>query len=234
MVGRPRCTCPSIHFFVSRSRSVARRARVQAFVCVCAVSGVWCVMCGVWWCVCGVCACSVVVCIVHGGVWCVAQCVVRVGCAFCVSVSLCVCVRGVCCVCAVWCVARPGTRKTPVCRFKTSPCVGSKRLCVCRHHAHMLKNMCAVCQSWRRFEPTHGGVLNLHTGGALSLSPFLCLSLPSSSVPSFSSFVLFLFSLLVSLFFSVSSQLSVFLFSMTMTMIARPVGSLCTHGSDLP
>ena len=65
------------------------------------------------------------------------------------------------------------------------------------------------------------------------------------SLLSFSSFVLFrrsLSSLCSSLFsacfsfFSVSSQLSVFLFSMrmTMTMIARPVGSLCTHGSDLP
>ena len=43
----------------------------------------------------------------------------------------CIIVCGVCCVraglcvglCAVWCVARLGTRKNPVCRFKTLPCV---------------------------------------------------------------------------------------------------------------
>ena len=34
--------------------------------------------------------------------------------------------------------------------------------------------------------------------------------------------------------FSVSCRLSLFLFSITMTMIARPVGSLCTHGPFLP
>ena len=45
-----------------------------------------------------------------------------------------------------------------MCRFKTSPCVGSKRLGVYRQNARML-NTCA------RFAGTHGGVLNLHTGG---------------------------------------------------------------------
>ena len=45
-----------------------------------------------------------------------------------------------------------------------SPCVRSKRPRVYRHHAHMLKHMCA----WRRytrgrFEPTHEDVLNVHT-----------------------------------------------------------------------
>ena len=58
----------------------------------------------------------------------------------------------------------------PVCRFKTSPCVPSKRLRVCRHHAHMCFNMCAWCrytrtrawcrQTRRRSERTHGDVLN--------------------------------------------------------------------------
>ena len=51
---------------------------------------------------------------------------------------------------------------TPPC----PPCVHSKRPRVCRHHAHMLKSMCACCWHTRgRFECTHGGVLNLHTGG---------------------------------------------------------------------
>ena len=45
------------------------------------------------------------------------------------------------------------------------PCVRSKRLRVYRHHAHMCLNMCAWCRHTRgRFERTHGGVLNLHTG----------------------------------------------------------------------
>ena len=41
MVSCPRRKNSSSHFFVSRSRSVARRARVQSFVCVCCV--LWCV-----------------------------------------------------------------------------------------------------------------------------------------------------------------------------------------------
>ena len=44
-----------------------------------------------------------------------------------------------------------------VCRFKTLPCVPAKR-------AHVF-NMRALCQyTRRRFERTHGGILNLHTG----------------------------------------------------------------------
>ena len=47
----------------------------------------------------------------------------------------------------------------PVCPFKTSPCVRSKRPRVYRHHAHILKLMCAWCRHTRgRFECTHGGV----------------------------------------------------------------------------
>ena len=41
--------------------------------------------------------------------------------------------RSVVCVCAVWC----GTLKNLVCRFKTPPCVHSKRPRVCQQHAHM-------------------------------------------------------------------------------------------------
>ena len=54
-----------------------------------------------------------------------------------------------------------------VCRFKTAPCVHSKRPRICRHHAHMLKHVCAWCRYTRgrgRFERTHGDVLSGHTG----------------------------------------------------------------------
>ena len=87
-------------------------------------------------------------------------------------------------------------------------CVLCRALCVC----------CTWCPYTRnRFERTHGGVWNLHTGG-LSLSPLV---LHSFSLPSFSSFVLF------TLFSSLS-------LSVTMTMIPRPVGCLCKQCSDLP
>ena len=80
-----RCTYPSIHFFVSRSRSVVDCARVQAFtflltktlsrsrsVVWCVVwCGVVCVVCGVlWWCVVVVCVCC---CVVVVRVWCVVK-----------------------------------------------------------------------------------------------------------------------------------------------------------------
>ena len=58
---------------------------------------------------------------------------------------------GVCGVCVVWCVARLGTQKKP-------PCVGSKRLRVYRHHAHMCYHMRAWCRYTRGRD-----VLNLHT-----------------------------------------------------------------------
>ena len=52
-----------------------------------------------------------------------------------------------------------------VCPLKTPPCVRSIRPRVYRHHAHMLKHMCAWCRCTRgRFERTHGGVLCGHTG----------------------------------------------------------------------
>ena len=51
-----------------------------------------------------------------------------------------------------------------MCGLKTSPCVGSKR-------AHVF-NMRAFCRYTRkRFEPTHGDVLNLHTGFFLRAEP---------------------------------------------------------------
>ena len=58
------------------------------------------------------------------------------------------------CVCGVWC----GTQKKP-------PCVDSKRPRVYRHHAHMCQNMRAWCRYTQgRFESTHGGFLDGHTG----------------------------------------------------------------------
>ena len=63
-------------------------------------------------------------------------------------------------VCVVW------HAENPVCPFKTCPCVRSKRPRVYRHHAHMLKHMCAWCRYTRgRFERTHGHVLSGHTAG---------------------------------------------------------------------
>ena len=90
--------------------------------------------------------------------WCVVLCCVGVLCCMlccvvCCVVCVCVGVCGVCVLGCVLCVARLGTRKTPVCMLKTSPCVGSKRI-----------RMCAFCRhTRRRFERTHGDVLNAHT-----------------------------------------------------------------------
>ena len=115
---------------------------------------------------------------------------------------LCVCV-----VCGVVYVARLGTRKAPaVCRFKTAPCVHSKRPRVCRQNARICYHMRAFCRYTRkRFEPTHGCVLNTHTGG-LSLSPFLLpLFLRSLSLLSLCSSLFLSLSARFS-FFSVSSQ----------------------------
>ena len=57
------------------------------------------------------------------------------------------------CVRAVWC----GTLKTPVCTFKTSPCVPAPR-------AHAFQHTCG------RGAGTHGDVLNVHTGGRFERS----------------------------------------------------------------
>ena len=100
----------------------------------------------------------VVVCVREGlcVVW--GLCVVRVGVCVCVRVCVCVCV----CVC-LWCVVVfgvwCGTQKKP-------PCVNSKRPRVYRHHAHMCYHMRAWCRYTQgRFESTHGGFLDGHTGG---------------------------------------------------------------------
>ena len=67
-------------------------------------------------------------------------------------------------VCVVVVLLRPF--KTPVCPSKTSPCVRPRPPRVCRHHAHMLKHVCAWCQYTRgRFGPTHGGVFESTHGG---------------------------------------------------------------------
>ena len=63
-------------------------------------------------------------------------------------VVVCVCVVvAVAVVVVVVCVAWCGMLKTSMCRFKTPPCVHSKRPCVYRHHAYMLKHMYALCSS---------------------------------------------------------------------------------------
>ena len=60
-------------------------------------------------------------------------------------------------------VVRLGTRKKLVRRFKTSPRVGSKRFRVLAKRAHV-EHMRALCRHTRkRFEPTHGDVLNSPT-----------------------------------------------------------------------
>ena len=156
--------------------------------------------------------------------------------------------------CVVWCVfcvlsvcgAAWHAEKPSVCRFKTSPCVRSKRHRVCRQHAHMLFQHVDVVPVHTVTEEGGGSLLSetcldLHPSLPLSISfsrpcslclssilLSLSLSLPSVvSLPSFSSFVLFLFSL-PSSFSSLSSPFFSSL-SVTMTMITRPVGSLCVH-----
>ena len=162
----------------------------------------------VFWC-CGV-LCCVVMCGVGAGVG--AQCVV---CGVC----------GVRCVVCVWLGLARG--KTPVCRFKMSPCVGSKRIRVYRQNART----CATCA---RFASTHRSVLNVHTetfltytrrgrrgeGGGFSSH---CFSLPFYLSLVRRSLSLLSFSSLFPLLSSFSSL------SATMTMITRPVGSLCVH-----
>ena len=73
-------------------------------------------------------------------------------CVVCVHVVLCVV-----CTCGVVCVVNLGTRKTsPVCTFKTPPCVRSGRLRVYRQQARMSKTCGPVAG-------THGDVLTVHT-----------------------------------------------------------------------
>ena len=204
-----RCIYPSFHFFVSRSRSVARRVRVQAFVCVmCACNVVCvcalCVVCDM----CGVCMCRVVcrvvcrawLCVCVESVWdgrFVFLCCGVLSCVVVCGVGLCV---GLCVVCRgafLLCLAQ-----------KTLPCVRSKRSRVYFQNARVTKDT---------------GVLNVHTR-AFSTCTRERLSLLFSRLSPLVS---------PSLFFSCVS-LSFSSLSLTMTMITRPVGSLCTHSSDLP
>ena len=79
----------------------------------------------------------------------------RVGVRGLCGVCVCVCFVWCVCVCFVWC----GVWRD-LARGKNPPCVDSKRPRVYRHHAHMLKHMCAWCRNTRgRFERTHGDVL---------------------------------------------------------------------------
>ena len=74
--------------------------------------------------------------------------------------ALCVVRVGVCvwCVCGVWESVWCGTQKK-------SPCVDSKRPRVYRHHARRRLHMRAWCRYTQgRFESTHGGFLDGHTG----------------------------------------------------------------------
>ena len=161
---------------------------------------------------------------------------ITVGCRLCKCPSIRVCVL---CVlgCVLGCVC--GVRCGAAWHAEKPPCVGSKRLrvqvqnaSVCASKNARMFNMRAFCQYTRkRFEPTHGYVSNLHTGrrkgekgGSLlslsrpfSLSLFLLLSLFRRSLHSFS--------------FSFSSPSLFSSLSVTMTMITRPVGSLCVHSA---
>ena len=93
------------------------------------------------------------------------------------SFSLCFCLRvvslwswcvfGVCGVAwlgLAWLVVRHGEKhvKTPVCTFKTSPCVRSKRPRVYRHQAHQAR-MYEKCGLGALGAGTHADVLNVHT-----------------------------------------------------------------------
>ena len=73
----------------------------------------------------------------------------------------CCCGRGCGCV-SVRVSFLPALKNAPLCTFKSLPCVPSKRPCYIKH---------------RRFESTHGNVLNVHTGVSLAVS----LSRPSLS-----------------------------------------------------
>ena len=73
--------------------------------------------------------------------------VVCLWCVVCVVVVVVLLVVVVCAWCVCLYVLRHAVeKKKTVCRFKTAPCVRSKRPRVCRHHAHMCFNMCAWCQ----------------------------------------------------------------------------------------
>ena len=147
------------------------------------------------------------------------------------SVHLCVvccCACGVWCVCCVllcvwcvWCV---------VCCVLCVVCVSV--LCVVRFflsgteqrsRVYVQKRSCVYFQNARVTVGT--GVLNVHTGESLFFSPRVSLL----------SYVSLFHSRSLCSSLSVSCRLSLSLsILITKTMIARPVGSLCTHGPILP
>ena len=117
-------------------------------------------------------------------------------------------VLGCACCCGVCVSSCLALKNAPVCTFKKLP------------------NARVLCDT---------GVLKVHTGAfrrslpdSPSLPLFSCLFLFSHvSISSHTSPFFCLFSSLFLSFLSVP-------LSITMTMIARPVSSLCTHGPDLP
>ena len=152
-----RCTYPSIHFFVSRSRSVVDCAHIQAFtflstktlsssrsVVDCALGFVWCgvVLCGVVWFVyvwCGVVCVCVFVCVFVCVCVCVLYCVLCCGVVCSVGV-VCVVWCGVVLFCVVWCGLACGKRLR-VCVQDASVCTRKTRdlvLCSCRCR-HLVK-----------------------------------------------------------------------------------------------
>ena len=118
---------------------------------------------------------------------CVAMCVAVL--LFCVFVCVCVvwlvgvvvwlvgvrcvlCVVVCRCVCCVWCVCGRGVAcvvwhaENPRVSIQNASVYIQKRPRVYRQHAHTFFNMCAWCRhTRRRFECTHGGVLDGHTAG---------------------------------------------------------------------
>ena len=200
--------------------------------CVCVEMVVMCAVCGVLFCLCVYMWCCVLcgmcdVC-VHVVVWC---CVVLACCrehVVVLVVRVCVCgvwcgVRvvvgvwcGLVCVCeclecgTAWCAEKPPrahVQHASVCSFKTPPCVAARR-------PHVF-NMRASCRfTRRRFETTHGGVLDMSTGeggrGALSLSLSVLASFFTSFSSSFFSLLFSLLSFFLFLFSSLFSLLSLF------------------------
>ena len=131
-----------------------------------------------------------------GVVYCVLCVVLGAG----VGVQCVVCgVCGVCCLCgAAW------HAENPVCRFQTSPCVGSKRIRVYSAKRRIVEHMRSFCQYTRRRLNLHTETFgNLHKG-CLSLS----LSSPSLFLLVLSSLSLFLraFLVLFSLLFTLSNN----------------------------
>ena len=122
--------------------------------------------------------------------------------------------------------------------------VHSKRSRAYRQNASVLcdTGVCFFKYTRGRFERTHGSVsgrLSLALPLLMSISLLMCLRLFSPLLVCLCFFCLSLYLVKTSPFsahlsFFLFLLLALFLFSMTMTMSTLLVGSLCTHGSDLP